>query len=243
MEEKIQKVGKINYISKLTDGDGTRISNEFFKKLIKEFAKQTSLYIRATEEVPFAFSERQLNSVIAPAISKISPAFLMEAPVDRKWSSISKTKYNDSYGRVDYWCYYRNIVFLIEIKHDFISCKTGSLRKILKEDWNTALEQLDVIENEAKFRSEDCKGVFRVALDIVPLYETVNHQETKTLGKEEQLLNIQNKAMNGFDRNPNWSAMWMLHKDLVGPYEYTNAKECYPGILFLCNIYEVIKQN
>ena len=241
MKETIRNVGNINYISNLTDGEGTRISNDFLTRLIREFTKQASLYMRATDEAPFVFKERQLNSILAPALSKITDAFLMEAQVQREWSSISSEEYNDSHGWVDYWCNYRNTVFLIELKHNFISGKTGLLTKEIKENWNIALKQLDVIEKESKVRSESCRGVFRVALHILPLYETVNHGDSKTIGEIERILNIQKLAMSGLDRNSNWSAMWMIHDDLTGPYEYVNTKEYYPGVLFLCNLYEISK--
>jgi len=108
--EVIKAVGEINYISHLLDGQGTRIANDFLSQLVREFSKQCSLYIRATNEVPFVFRERQLHSILAPAISKITDSFLMEAPVLREWSSISSKQYDDSHGWVDYWCKYRNTV-------------------------------------------------------------------------------------------------------------------------------------
>jgi len=47
--------------------------------------------------------------------------------------------------------------------------------------------------------------------------------------------------MDELDKKPNWSASWILHKDLVGPYEYTNTIEYYPAILFMCSVSEIIK--
>lgn len=76
------------------------------------------------------FKERQLHSILAPALSKFTGAFLIESPVNRNWSSISNEDYDDSHGWVDYWCYYRDIVFLIELKHGFISSKTGRVKKV-----------------------------------------------------------------------------------------------------------------
>lgn len=197
--------------------------------------------MQATGEAPFVFKERQLNSILAPALSNKADAFLMEAPVQREWSRIHNQEYNDSHGWVDYWSIYRGYVFLIEIKHNFISYKTGQITNNIKENWRIALEQLDAIEEEAKIRSKECNGVIRVVLHILPIYETVNADEHLDKSEYVRMLDIHKLSLSELERSPNWSAIWKLHDDLVGPYEYIDTKEVYPGILFLCNIYEVSK--
>ena len=240
MQKLIRNVGKINYISSLKDGEGIRVANDFMKLLIEEFSKQSSLYMRNTEEVPFTYGEKQLHSIIAPALSRITSEFLMESPVKRKWSSEYSADYNDSHGWVDYWCRYRNTSFLIELKHGFIATKSGKVREGVKEDWKKALSQLNVIEEEAKNYIEYCNGVFRLALHVLPLYETVNNKERSELTFKD-LVEIQKQVVNELEYPPNWSALWMIHDELIGPYEYVNTKECYPGVLFMCSLYEICK--
>ena len=239
MNEKLRAIGDIRYESSLVDGSGIRIAREFMTKLVRAFSKQASSYIRATYEAPFVFKERQLHSILAPALSSFTDAFLMESPVNRKWSAISSEERDDSHGWVDYWCYYRGIVFLIELKHGFISSKTGHVRKTVKKDWKKAIDQLDVIEKEAKSQSEWTNGAFRIALDILPLYETVNSERAKTAVNNDKMLAIYSKILKEFEPLPNWSAMWILHKDLIGPYSYPNSIEYYPSVLFISRLSEI----
>lgn len=239
MDEKIRLIGDIHYESNLQDGPGIRIVRDFMMRLIRGFSKQASSYIRVTDEVPFIFKERQLHSSLAPALAEFCDAFLMESPVNRNWSSISYDERNDSHGWVDYWCYFRKIAFLIEIKHGFISCKSEQIRSSVKEDWKIALRQLDAIEKEAKFQSEWTNGAFRIALNVLPLYETANIKEPNTVGNFDKLLSIQRDSIKQFEQQPNWSAMWILHKNLAGPYKYPNTVEYYPGVLFISHISEI----
>lgn len=239
MNEKIRTVGDIYYEFSLVDGPGIRIIKEFMMKLVRAFSKQASSYIRVTGEVPFVFKERQLHSILAPALASFTDAFLMESPVNRNWSAMSIEERVDSHGWVDYWCYYRGISFLMELKHGFISSRTGNVTKTVREDWKQAIEQLNVIEKEAKVQSECTNGAFRVALDVLPLYETVNSGRFKT--ENEKIISIHRNSLLEFEPLPNWSALWLLHKDLIGPYEYLNSTEYYPGVLFLSRISEICR--
>jgi len=241
--KKIRTVGDIYIDSSLKNGQGVRITNEFFSRLIEEFAKQSTLYIRATNEAPFAFKEKQLHSIVAPALSKYTKAFLMEPPVNRRWSSISKEDLEDSHGWIDYWCYYRNIVFLIELKHGYLSSISGQVTQNVKDSWEIAIKQLYVIKEAAKVHAENSNGAFRVALSILPIYEVSNSENPKTINQTDILLNIQNKIEKELKPAPNWIGLWVLHKDLVGPYKYLNSVEYYPGVIFTANISEIHTQS
>jgi hypothetical protein len=92
------KIGKVNYMSQLEDGISKRITNDFLTRIVEEFAKQTSRYMDAIEDIPFVYRERQLNSILATALSRITDIFLMELPLKREWTSVSREDYNDSHG-------------------------------------------------------------------------------------------------------------------------------------------------
>ena len=239
--ERINKVGKLHVISTLADGEGIRKVRDFLSLLVTGFAKQVSVYMNETWEAPFVFRERQLHTFLAPTLSKFTDVFLMEAPVHRKWSSISSQDYNDSHGWVDYWCFYRNLVFLIELKHGFLSGRTGTPNKNVKNYWVEAVQQLDVIQDYADIQSQDSGGAFRIALQVLPIYETVNDSMPKIIGNTDKLLEIQKNCMEAFKPEPNWSMLWQLHESITGPFEYANTKEFYPGIVFLSRVSEIHK--
>jgi len=211
--------------------------------LIKGFAKEVSIYMRETWEAPFMFRERQLHTFFAPVLSQFTDVFLMEAPVQRKWSSISSQQYNDSHGWVDYWCFYRKLVFLIELKHGFMSGRFGTPNKNVKQKWAQAIEQLDVIKDYADVQSETSGGAFRIALQLLPVFETANDGNPRLVGDREKLLEIQKTCMEVLEPNPNWSILWILQKSITGPFEYINGVEFYPGIIFLARVSEIHKKG
>jgi len=115
----LRNIGKLNIKSDIGDGIGRRIANDFLNKLFEGFARQSSVYIKAIGEAPFAYRERQLHSIFAPALARFTTAFLMEHPLSRQWSKAKKLEHIDYTGWLDYWCRYRDFDFFIEIKHDY----------------------------------------------------------------------------------------------------------------------------
>lgn len=243
LKENIRLAGDMYYDSQLKDSPGTRIANDFLTLLTKGFAKQSAKHINAINEVPFVYRERQLHSVLAPALSTFTDAFMMESPVDRGWSTTSDPNMNDSHGWVDYWCYYRKLSFLVELKHGFISRRAGQLRNDVKKEWQKAHLQLDAIEEEAKRQSTWTNGTLRLALHVLPIFETCNKNVVKTLNDIDNLFSIQQCAMNELDRKPNWSAIWKLHEKLAGPHDFTNTTEYYPGVLFVAHVSEITRHK
>lgn len=237
--ETVRTVGNIYYSSNLKDGQGQRVANDFLTRLTNGFARRTAKYMRVTREVPFVFRERQLHSIIAPTLDDFTDAFLMELPTQRSWSVTADERTSDSHGWIDYWCSYRNISFLVELKHGFISGKSGQIRKDVKAEWETAILQLDAIEEEAKFQGQWSNGTLRVALHVLPLFERHAQADGKPVNDLEKLLEIQKRAMEELERRPNWSAMWKIHEGIAGPYEYSNAIEFYPGVLIVANVSEI----
>ena len=122
--ETVRTVGNIYYLSNLKNEQGQRIANDFLTRLTNGFGKRTAKYTRMTREVPFVYRERQLHSIIAPTLDDFTDAFLMELPTRRSWSVTADERISDSHGWIDYWCSYRNISFLVELKHGFISSES-----------------------------------------------------------------------------------------------------------------------
>lgn len=242
--ETIRNSGKVNIISDIGDGTGRRIAKEFLNKIIIEFAKQSTKYIKATSEAPFSFKEKQLHSVLLPAISKITDAFLMESPIERQWSKKKKLNFNDYNGWLDYWCRYRDVDFFIELKHSYDSYKTKNIRKSTNEKWKYMNNfQLDAIKNEALRYSEFCKGVLLISLHVVTVYDYLkNNKETNSSEDYEKLEEIQINYHENLKPNPNWSGLWVLNNELLEKSvdKTETHNQFYPGVIMIAKVFEII---
>lgn len=109
-----------------------QIAAQFINSLFKEFCALCYKYISNPGAIdsPYEYSERQLDTCLMPALWKICNGYVMaEQQVTRH---VRGEKIN-SYGRIDYWCYYKHCTFLIEVKH---SKWRGSLTKEAEHRWN-----------------------------------------------------------------------------------------------------------
>lgn len=236
----IRRAGSVYTFSSLPKGSGMRVTKEFLDQLISGFARQCEKYMTLTGEAPFAFRERQLHSFLAPAMSQFTDLLLMETPVNRKWSELD-LKQADSHGWVDYWCYLKNIVMLLELKHGFCSLRSGLATQRLINGWRKAIEQLDAIEEESHAQGQWCKGSVRIALHVIPIFESFTKESPESTTTTEKLIQVTKKLLNSLNPAPNWPGLWVLHRNLVGPYEYGERKESYPAVIFAAYIYEMSK--
>ncbi len=226
----VVNVGKLKFLSELKKGTGTLIANDFLKKMVEEFGKSAAKFIDFNGYPAFAHSERQLHSILAPAFSKMTDTFLMEVPVRRDWSKHEEQGEN-KVGWIDYCCEYRNIAFLIELKHDFISYNSGKITSKLKSKWIEADKQIKVVEKEAEKKSEWSKGVFRVSLTIAP-YVVKADEENKVVW--DDLHKLIREELNP---KPNWIGFWKLHSGL--DYEFGANDNRLPIVAFIANVSEV----
>ncbi len=232
----LKNIGKLQVIDKIQDGAGKRIAKDFLRQLLEEFSRCSFRHIDFFDYgiAPFAYREKQVHSVIAPAISKITKnAFLMECPVNREWSKKEK-KLEDNAGWLDYWCRYREFDFFIELKHSYF--KYGkSVRKDTKEKWGQSVEQLDLLGSEAEAYSKDCKGVITIALEVVTIFDTLKDYKDIPNHKIDIMLEMQKQCFDSLNPAPNWSGLWMLHKDLTKKtrFEFETSIEIFPGVILI----------
>ena len=93
-------------------GDGARVTREFLRKLIQHIVAKSTRYYDETGRVGvpehvFAYRERQLHSVVCPAIADITACFLVENPLNRKPAGEAEYR-----GSADYWIYYEGLLVL-----------------------------------------------------------------------------------------------------------------------------------
>ena len=238
-----RNLGKFYIENRVKDGEGTRILRQFLLDIIIEIAASSRVFIKYAGHPPYVYREKQLHTVVAPAIAKTSETFLMESPVEREWSSITNNIESNSHGWVDYWCLFKGYNYYIELKHGYISYRSNTIRQQVKEEWQVACNQLNVIQKDIDIQKEISKGIFKVALHVLPIY-VGSKREDNWIVEEDTLLKLQKLAMKDISENmpANWSCMWRLHSDLVDTYKYTQGFESYPAVLFLANISEIEKR-
>lgn len=233
-----RRIGKfiIDFTLKRQGDDRTVL--EFLDKLFIVFSKQATKYMNSiSNDTPFAYRERQMHSLLAPAISNITDSFLMEQPLFRVCDKRKNRDGVDYRGWLDYWCRYNNYDFFIEVKHGYSAYSSKIIREINRRKWEISITQLDNSKKEAKNYKNHSKGVFLVALNFVTIYFGSKKRESCPKFDLNTISKIKDNYCN-LKPQPNWSALWMLHEDLYNNSfsEFENKNEYYPGIIALAKI-------
>lgn len=229
----IRGCGKLKITDNIPPDNGSRVFRKFTGKLIEAFIKAASKYIELTHETPFAYRERQLNSIFAPALSKVTSTFFAEVPTRR----VNKKEKIDSHGWIDFWALYRNLDFFIELKHSFISYNGGTVNQETKYRWDRALEQTQDCLSELEC-SYGARGFLTVPFQIIPIYEVRKPDaDSKALANPNAILDIYDNFSREIHKTSNYSALWTLRENLVNNayHESENSIEYYPAVIFLTN--------
>jgi len=238
----IRKTGDFHFQTTLKDGEGIRIIKRFLEDLSKGFGKKSREFHDVVGVHSFVYRERQLHSILAPVFFDITDAFLMESPVNRQWSETSEEKHDgqDSHGWVDYWCLHKDYNYYIELKHDFISYRSGKVRTIAIKNWEKACLQLDALKDEIEDQKEVAKGIFRIVLHVMPVFITGSKEALEKV-RFEKLELIRTGVIEDIsvERKPNWSCLWIPYEDIQGPFQYTNNEESYPGIFLFAHVAKI----
>ena len=234
-EEIIRGFGKCTNASSFGKSEGHTITNDFLCRTATNFFKFSLKHRTSEDYLPFIYKERQVHSVLCPAINVSSDSFLIEAPVNRKKRGDNRAT-TEKKGWVDYYCNYRNISYFIEVKHSFYSITSGTLNDSTLKKWKTANRQLQSVKKEITdwIKPED-KGAFRMSMLILPYYTKkidFNFKHTD-IAKHHSIINTK--------LNSNWSSLCIINDKLSGPYEYVNATEKHPAVGIYCKISEIHK--
>ena len=148
------------------------VSKELIYELFCSIAKLCTKYCNDSfYDLPYSYTERRMDSVLLPALSKICDSLVMtEAPAYRHFHSSNKFVGNDSYGRIDYWCIYKGYSFVIELKQNYDCFLTENTRVPLRKNWKKMNEQLFTLRDDIKQYTELTKGVIRIGLHIITSY-------------------------------------------------------------------------
>ncbi len=230
---------RIKVVEKVKDGKGSRNTNTFLKDLFEEFAKRSDYIFEITDgDLPYAYREKQLHSVLVPSIDYISDALIVEYPTDRK----QRGRQMPSHGWIDYWVKYGNTVFLIELKHDYFGLKVSrsgnennkKLRKKTRKEWLCAIKHLEQIPkcDIEFFKCKDTKSVVKIALQFITSYTSsedgrYSHDECDSITK------IIQDSKHPDALKPNYIASWFVPKKMQKMYE---NGESYPYVHMVAQV-------
>lgn len=220
------------------ENESYNIGKELVENLFFDMSKLSTKYCNEIFcDLPFMYSERPVDSVLLPVLSKLCNSLvLVELPVTRK-----KLDFDESSGRIDYWCIYKNYSIVIELKHSF-DCFTTSKtreRKVTKR-WNTMIEQLISVKDDVKQFGERTKGIVRLGLNIITSY-------SDKYPDKELLVQFKNGIPDTFERlskdvnrrfpskRPDLVLCWKIPNRIVYSYDQT-----FPGLWALAKIYPPI---
>lgn len=227
------------------DGEDFAIAKELVESLFFNMAKLSTKYDNDQFcDLPYTYRERQLDSILLPALSKLCDSkVFVELPAIRKCSN-RRFQVDESSGRIDYWCIYKDYSFVIELKHSY-DCFTTDITRddAVTDRWIKMNEQLQSIEKEVKQYSEMTKGVIRIGLHIITSYSD------KT--PNNQLINSFKESIPAtFDRfkkdlgkpypslRPNMLICWKIPSKIV-----MDLAQTFPGLWCIVKIYPAIKHE
>lgn len=231
-------IGKNEFdISKKIDENHNDVNiaeiQDFLEKFTNEFATETINFYEHWEMLPFTYSEKQVNSVVIPAMHKVSKNVWLEQPF----------KSSDVQRFLDIATVYGDNIFLIELKHSWNS-KSEDIAKKSDKEWKTAIEQIsDLKRNTVKqFVNHQDYNIYRMALMIMPTEVTndLNHDILKATSQEyaeDIFIKYQNDWKKAYQAN--YVATWKLEDHEKYTYEYNKGKQIFPFISFVARIEKI----
>lgn len=234
----IRNCGYLYAEGNFVDGTGMRNGRAFLNEISEVFPKLCTRYFDQVGELPFVFKERQINSIILPAIARVADAVLSEQPVERIYGD------GKSYtGHIDYWVLYGTTVFLVELKHSWLSTRTLAMTEKADTKWKTAIEQINSITPDVAMNLAYGKlNPVKVALMVLPFYVSCNHDRKLELMGQEHGREIRD-ILKGLEPDGNFISIWNLHGRLQGPFIYENKKEIYPYLAMVARLEGVGKND
>ncbi|MEM2970223.1 MAG: hypothetical protein QXR63_04740 [Candidatus Bathyarchaeia archaeon] len=225
-------------------GSSADITREFLKKLIHRIVIRSTEYYRKVKRLPgglpdhaFPYREKQFHSIVCPSIADITTCFLAEHPLKRK--PAGEEEYP---GNVDYWIFYKNYSFMMELKHSYFAYKEAeNPSKIIARRFSRALRQLEEI------RIEECRsltfgnGLRKIALETVVFYKSSKEKDKLMIDlKKENFKMLFRKLLRNteLEKRSKFHALWILNRRLIEPFEYSDCFQIYPAVGFIGRVSE-----
>lgn len=244
--EEFKKNG-LSFVEKAADKDDEyfNVAKELIENLFFDMTKLCTKYCNDTFcDLPYTYRERMLDSVLLPTLSKLCNSMVMvEVPASRHCSN-RRFNVEESSGRIDYWCIYKNYSFVIELKHSYDCFTTNKTRqRTIVDRWIKMNEQLDSVKEELKDYQESTKGIVRLGLHFITSYSDKNPCK-------ELMVDFKNSIPDTFERLPKdlskrFSSLcpdiimcWKIPENIVFEYDQT-----FPGLWAITKIYPPIRHK
>ena len=240
----------IRYSSLKAEDETLKVSRDFLHKLMKEFARLSMNYFQPKYHacfMPYYYSERRLDSIVLPAISKICDGLVLtELGVERSDKMTGETIGN-GHGRADYWCIYKGYSFIIEMKgsKDRYDCKTVRQNSIVNR-WGKMINQLESAELDCKGRHEKTKGVIRIGLHFVtsfakgiPTDESIALYRSTINNYMDKFYDRIHEEYHKVEFEPTYMASWLIPDDII-KCSYREKEDTYAGVMLMAKVFKAI---
>ena len=223
----IKNAGKIQFEIMDDFGKDSQAIETLLKYIINGIAKRAVIYYNKIDKCDHVFlnSEGELHSTITLSIADLVDTFKTEFPV---WRKYSKTKS----GSLDYWIFYKNIIFALELKleHKGIGRYNCRSSRRIFNGFNTAIEQLEGIENNQKlFFIKDAKGLVKIVFETIVFStksknihddynDNIEEYNKKINDSFNDLVDIGRHQIDNklrFNKKVNFRSLWFLDKNIT----------------------------
>lgn len=226
----VNGVGKTITIKDIDRGPASIAAPKFLDEFHNKYIKQCNKYFRATEDIPFNYSELRMHSFMIPALDLASDAVFAEQPINKNGRS----------GRVDYLVLSGNQLYLIELKHSWLSYNSGNATNTTVKRWENALSDLNDVSWENAFSLfSGITTVAKIALMVVPLYDSsknLNDLAAKSYGLDN-ILEKYETFSGQLKPKANWSSIWAVKTKMAKPQQFKSGSyERYPAVALFANI-------
>lgn len=226
------------------------VAKDFLQKLMKEFARLSmNCYLPKYHacSMPHYYSERRLDSIVLPAISKICKGVVLtEYHVERRDKTTGELIGN-GHGRADYWCIFRGYSFIIEMKGslDRYDCDAVRQNSIVNR-WGKMIQQLESSKLDCKESTERTKGTIRLGLHFVSSYApaepTKESIESYRSNIDDYMDAFHTRIHNEYHSavsEPTYAATWLIPDRIIKAKD-GYAGRTYPGVMLLAKVFKAI---
>jgi len=225
---------EISIIDSIIDGKGIRSTRKFLKTVMENFAQESLSFYQLWGEFPFIYSEKQVNSVIVPAIHNYTNNIFLEQPFKKRDNAQRFLDIVTSKG---------DNIYLIELKHSWNS-KTQGTTQGTNNEWKTAIGQIADINRKTIGGYFDCKSdtVFKIVLMVMPTY-LASHTQYNILD-----MSAYEYANELFEEYKLYSSK-KFRADFVGTiklnepqkyeHEFSHGNQIYPFVSFIAKVEKV----
>ena len=233
--KKIDQAGHLYEQNALPQEPGMTEAQAFLQQFSRALARISAELYEVIEELPID-SERQVQAVVLPAMQKTAQAVCVEVPIERK-----KSRRESVTGRIDYWVYYKDYVFLIELKLAWVAARPSiNITSAASQYWAEILGQLKQIpKREAEYFTMPSGKILKMAMLLAPGYQS-SKKQIEPFGKATAL-ELHQHLLAALDKNqpPNWSCVWAFARHMQ-TYQYDEGSyETYPGMSIVTRVMPV----